>query len=177
MKLVGIAGSLASWKTNVAVHTVLTEARRLDSTVETELIDLRDFEVEFANGNPLAYFNQDTFNVVNKVMLADALVFGTPIYQASITGALKNLLDHLEPDAFKGKVTGMITTGAVEKHFLVAEYQLKPILSYLKGLVPTGNAFIHNDSYNDENEIIDRDAFERMHKLAAEVIQLQKSLG
>ncbi|WP_323368641.1 NADPH-dependent FMN reductase [Radiobacillus deserti] len=103
---------------------------------------------------------------------ADLIVFATPIYQASFTGALKNLLDHLQMNALKGKITGIITHGHVEKHFLVAEYQLKPILSYLKGLVPTTNVFIHNDAYDEENDIVDSSALERLRNLAEEMLEL-----
>lgn len=176
MKLVGISGSLTGWKTNVIIHKVLEAAKDLDSNVKTELIDLRDYEVEFVNGEPLAYYNGDTWDVVNKVMSADLLVFGTPIYQASITGALKNLLDHFPVDAFKGKVTAIVTTGAVEKHFLVSEYQLKPVLSYLKGLVPTDNVFVHNDSFNEINEVVHEDVSQRIKLLAEEMILLQQSM-
>ncbi|WP_163971064.1 NADPH-dependent FMN reductase [Oceanobacillus halotolerans] len=177
MKLIGVSGALAGWKTNVAIHEVLEAAKDLDSTIKTELIDLRDYEVEFARGEPLVVYNEDTWEVVNKIEKADLIVFGTPIYQASITGALKNLLDHFPMDVFKRKVTGIVTTGAVEKHFLVSEYQLKPILSYLKGLVPTSNVFVHNDSYNEENIIVDEDALRRIKALAEEMIFLQQSLN
>ncbi|WP_226035250.1 NADPH-dependent FMN reductase [Aquibacillus saliphilus] len=176
MKLVGISGSLAGWKTNVAVHNALEAVKSFDATVQTELIDLRDYEVEFVNGDPLAYYNEDTFKVVNKVLNADFLVIGTPIYQASISGVLKNLLDHLPVDAFNRKVTGMVTTGEIEKHFLVSEYQLKPILSYLKGLVPSSNIFIHNDSFSDENELFDDQVLERLNAFAKEMVSLQQSI-
>ncbi|MDC3417424.1 NADPH-dependent FMN reductase [Aquibacillus salsiterrae] len=174
MKVVGVAGSLVGWKTNVVIHHVLKAVKEIDVTIETELIDLRDYQVEFVTGEPLAYYNQDTFDVVNKIQSADLLVFGTPIYQASISGALKNLFDHFPVDAFKGKVTGMVTTGAVEKHFLVSEYHLKPILSYLKGLVPTSNVFVHNDSFDDQNEIINEEVLKRIKLLATEMITLRK---
>ncbi|WP_010650006.1 NADPH-dependent FMN reductase [Oceanobacillus massiliensis] len=177
MKLVGVSGALAGWKTNMAIHELLEKAKELDSTVKTELIDLRDYEVEFARGEPLAYYNQDTWDVVNKVSSADLIVFGSPIYQASITGALKNLLDHFPVDAFKGKVTAIITTGAVEKHFLVSEYQLKPILAYLKGLVPSGNVFVHSDCFNEDNEIINKEVSKRIQLLAEEMILLQQSIA
>lgn len=177
MKLVGVAGELTGWKTTVALHEVLEAAKDLDSSVETELIELKEYEIEFAQGEPLAYYNEDTWNVVSKISSADIIVFGSPIYQASITGALKNLLDHFPVDAFKRKVTGIVTTGAVEKHFLVSEYQLKPILSYLKGLVPTNSVFVHNDYYDDVNQIIDEDVMNRIKNLAEEILLLQKSLN
>ncbi|MFB1051953.1 NADPH-dependent FMN reductase [Paraliobacillus sp. JSM ZJ581] len=176
MKIVGVSGALAGWKTNVMVHHVLEATKQIDSNTVTELIDLRDVDIEFVRGEPLAFYNDDTFQVVNKIIEADIVIFGTPIYQASITGALKNLLDHLPVNSLKQKVTGIVTTGSIDKHFLVSEYHLKPILSYLKGLVPTISIFAHNDSFNDINEIIDASLMDRIDALATEVIQLQASL-
>lgn len=177
MKLVGVSGALAGDKTSVAVGSVLAAARRLDSSVDTELIDLRDYEIEFASGLPLAGYNEDTWNVVQKIKAADFLVFGTPIYQASLTGALKNLFDHLPEHAFRNKVTGMVATGQTEKHFLVLEYHLGSILSYFKGLIPTDNVFILNDSFDLEtDEIVDQRILERIRKLAGEMIELQRGI-
>ncbi|WP_077622985.1 NADPH-dependent FMN reductase [Sediminibacillus massiliensis] len=179
MKLVGISGSLSGWKTNVAIDEVLQAAKNIDSGIETELLDLRDYDVEFVRALPLSYYNEDTWKVVQKILKADLLVIGSPIYQASITGALKNLLDHVPVDGLKGKVTGIVTTGGSEKHFLVSEYQLKPVVAYLKGTVPSGNVFIHNDFFDEENdnEIIDENVLRRIHKLADEMIRLQKGIN
>ena len=177
MKLVGISGSLSGWKTNVVVHKVLRAAKRIDPMLDIELIDLKDYEVEFVCGHPLAYYNEDTREVVSKIEKADMLVIGTPIYQASITGALKNVLDHLPLDVFKGKVTGIVSNGGSIKHFLVTEYHLKPILTYLKGTVTTGNVFVHDDSFDDVNEIIDEDVTERIELLAKEILNLQQGLS
>lgn len=177
MKLVGVSGALAGDKTSIAVNDVLVAAKLLDSTIQTELIDLREYDIEFFDGNPLALHNKDTWDVVQKILSADFLVFGTPIYQASISGALKNLLDHLPEYAFRHKVTGMIATGWSNKHFLVIEYHLRSILTYFKGLVPTGNVFVHNDSFNeDSDEIIDKRVSERIQKLANEMIYLQRGI-
>jgi FMN reductase len=174
LKLVGIAGSLVGEKTSQAVHEVLLAAKRINQNIETELIDLKEYDVEFVRGAPLAYYNKDTWHVVNTMLAADIIVFGTPVYQASITGALKNLLDHFPVDAFKEKVTGIVTTAGSHKHFLVSEYHLKPILTYLKGTVPTCSVFIHNDSFNDDNEIIDQDVNKRITKLAEEMITIKE---
>lgn len=178
MKLVGISGALAGEKTSLAVNDVLVAAGLLDPAIKTELIDLREYEIEFAVGAPLSDYNDDTWEVVNKILSADLLVFGTPIYQASISGALKNLLDLFPENAFKHKVTGIVATGWSNKHFLVTEYQLKPVLSFFKGLIPTGNVYIHNDSFNEESdEIINQEVSERIQKLAREMIYLQHGIN
>lgn len=177
MKLVGLSGALAGDKTSVAANQVLVAAKRYDQEIETELIDLRDYDVEFVTGQPLIAYNEDTWNVVQKLESADFVVFGTPIYQASISGALKNLLDHLSEYALKGKVTGMVATGWTSKHFLVMEYHLRSILSYFKGLVPTENVFVHNKAFDIESsELNDSRTLDRIQKLAQEMVDLQRGL-
>lgn len=178
LKLVGVSGTLAGNKTSQAVHDVLFAATSIDSTIQTELIDLREYEVEFCRGEPLTYYNDDTWTVVKKIQDADFIVFGTPIYQASISGVLKNLLDFFPEYAFKNKVTGIIATGGSEKHFLVPENHLKPILSYLRGLVPSTNVFVHNDFFDIEtDEIINDRISKRIYNLAEEMVFLQKSIN
>lgn len=174
IKVVAVAGELTGWKTTVILHDFLEEAKNINPNISTELIEMKEYDVEFARGFPLGDYNNDTWDVVSKISAADILVFGTPIYQASMTGALKNLLDHFPTDAFKRKVTGIITTGAVEKHFLITEYQIKPVLSYLKGLIPTQNVFVHNDSFNEINDLIDDSVLPRLSKMAKEMLHLQK---
>src|SRR5699024_9583721 len=141
---------------------------------KTELIDLRDYDIDFFNGAPLADYNQDTWDVVQTILSADFLIFGTPIYQASISEALQYLFDQLPEYAFKHKVTGMIATGWSNRHFLVLEYHLRSILSYFKGVIPSGNVFVHNDAFLPESdEIIDDRIIERIEQLAEEIIYLQ----
>src|SRR5690625_1698942 len=104
IKVVGDAGELTGWKETIALHAVLEEKKKVNSNVTTELIEMKEYDVEFVTGEPLSYYNDDTWEVVNKVSSADILVFATPIYQASITGALKNLLDYFLIDAFNRKI-------------------------------------------------------------------------
>ncbi|MFD1067197.1 NADPH-dependent FMN reductase [Oceanobacillus locisalsi] len=177
MKLVGISGAPAGDKTAIAVNHVLVNAKRANPSLKTELVDIRDYEIDFFNGAPLADYNEDTWDIVKKITSADFLVFGTPIYQASIPGSLKNLLDHLPEFAFKRKVTGMIATGWSDRHFLVMEYHLRSILSYFKGLVPTGNVFVHNSAFNmDGDEIKDERVLDRIQALAEEMVSLQEGM-
>ncbi|MBH5319335.1 NAD(P)H-dependent oxidoreductase [Paenibacillus sp. GSMTC-2017] len=176
MKLVGLSGALAGSKTAKVVHDILICAKDIQPDIQTELVDLKDYDIDFVRGTPLQYYNKDTIEVVNKLLFADLLVIGTPIYQASITGALKNVLDHLPMNAFKEKVAGIVTLGGSDKHFLVAEHQLKPILTFLKATVPVGNVFVHNDLFDENKEISNPDYYRRIKKLAEEMVFLQNSL-
>lgn len=178
MKIVGVSGALAGSKTLQTVHEVLAAAKNINPSVETELIDLREYEVEFMRGTPLSYYNDDTQTVVNKILQADSLVIGTPIYQASISGTLKNLFDLMPIRAFKSKVVGCITNGGSSKHLLVTQYQLKPILHYLEAIVVAKDVFVHNDLFDVETaEILDKSILRRIHQLAEEMLFIQGKLG
>lgn len=172
MKIVGISGTLAGHKTSHMVYQVLQAAKIQNPDVEIELIDLKDYDVEFMRGYPLAYYNDDTQLVVNKILEANCLVIGTPIYQASISGSLKNLLDLLPERAFRDKIVGYISTAGSEKYFLVAEYHLRPIIQFLGGVVPYRNVFVPDSSFNEESEIEDDLILQRIQKFAKELLML-----
>ncbi|MGN1401039.1 MAG: NADPH-dependent FMN reductase [Bacillus sp. (in: firmicutes)] len=177
MKIVGVSGAVIGEKTAKAVEAVLQEVRKQNNEVETELLDMREYDVEIVVGKPLASYNEDTQAIVAKIIEADVVIFGTPVYQASITGVLKNLFDHLPTTALKGKVAGMVTTAGSKSHLLVTEYQLKPILSFFKTHIATNNVFLHTSCFNEQNEIVDEDVQRRIVSLADEVVTLQNKLN
>ncbi|NCU17377.1 NADPH-dependent FMN reductase [Pallidibacillus pasinlerensis] len=172
MKLVGISGALAGSKTAHMVAQVLHAAKFLNPHIETELIDLKDYDIEFMRGYALYTYNEDTVTVVNKILKADCIVIGTPIYQASISGSLKNLLDHLPEYAFDKKIVSFITTAGSEKYFLVGEYHLRPIIQFFGGILPSRNVFVPDDSFNDESEIVDKLILKRIEGMAKEILDL-----
>ena len=174
MKAVGLSGAIIGSKTAKSVEEVLKAINHYDEHVVTELVDLRDYEEEFVRGIPVTEYNQDTQDVISKLNEADVIVIGTPIYQASIPGVLKNVFDHLAPNCFKGKVVGIVTNGGSEKHFLMTEYQLKPILSYFKAILPLNNVFLHTSCFGENNQITNVEEKERIDKLAKELINLKK---
>ena len=174
MKVIGLSGTIIGEKTSKSVEEVLDAIKAIDSDLDIELLDLRNYNVEFVRGVPFASYNQDTQVAVNKINEADIIIIGTPIYQASIPGVLKNLFDHLAPDCFTGKVVGVVPNGGSEKHFLVTEYQLKPILSYFKAILPFNNVFLHTSCFGPENKIVNEEEKQRIQALAQEVIELKK---
>lgn len=98
------------------------------------------------------------------------------VYQASITGVLKNLFEHLPIDAFKFKVVGMITIAGTSKHFLVGEMQLKQILLFFKAITIMNNVFIPSGSFDEKNQIDEMDIKNRIDYLIDELLFLQNKL-
>lgn len=165
MRIVGIAGSIVGSKTRIAVKQVLDSIKLKNSEIEVELIDLADYQVQFSDGRDYRDYQDDTKNVVEKILSADAYIIGTPTFQASIPGTLKNIFDLLPIDAFKDKVTGIVATAGSAKHYLMVEHHLKPILNYMKAIVVPKYVFVEEKNYMN-GEVVDDEIIFRLNALA-----------
>lgn len=177
MKLLGISGTIIGDKTASVVQYVLDEVKKLDSEIDTELLDLKHYEIEFCNGKPLTEYSSDTQNVINMIMTADCFIIGTPIFQASLSGVLKNLFDLVPPTALRGKVIGFVATGGTYQHFLVIENQLKPITGYFRAYTAPEYVYAHREHFNEKNEVVDLEVVERIQQLAQQVVHMTKALA
>jgi chromate reductase len=84
----------------------------------------------------------------NEIAASDGLIFVTPEYNRSVSGVLKNAIDHASrpygQSAWKGKPAGMIGASIGAPGTSMAQQHLRNILAYLD--VPTlgqPEAFIH----------------------------------
>ncbi|GIN97674.1 FMN reductase [Siminovitchia terrae] len=175
MKLLGISGTITGSKTGVVVRKTLEEVKQNYPDIEIELLDLKDYNVQFCDGRDPSTYTGDTKKVIDIVSSADFYLIGTPIFQGSITGALKNLFDLIPPHVFRHKVMGFIATGGTYQHYLVVENQLKPIANYFRAYVAPGFVYVHNDHF-DGNQIVDFDVLNRMSILGEEIVRMNRAL-
>jgi FAD reductase [NAD(P)H] len=177
MKVLGISGTITGSKTLVVVEKVLESIKTNYPEIEIEILDLKKFDVRFCDGRDPSTYTGDTKKVIDIVAAADFYIIGTPIFQGSITGALKNLIDLMPVSDLRGKVMGFIATAGTTHHYLVIENQLKPIAGYFRAFVAPSHIYAENQHFNKNNEIIDQDVLERVDRLAHEVVLLQKALS
>ncbi len=173
MKLLGVSGTLIGSKTLAVVKRVLYEANALDPTLETELLDLKQLDLPFCDGRNPADYTGDAAKAIKLVTEADMLVIGTPVFQGSITGALKNVFDLLPVDAMRQKPVGLVATGGSQQHYLVIETQLRPILGYFRAFVAPGHVYAHNEQFLSTNELSDSEIIRRVKVLAQELILMK----
>jgi len=176
MKLLGISGTIIGAKTSIVVSKVLEEVKKHHPNVEVELLDLRDFDVQFCDGRNPSSYTGDTKKVLDIVNSADFYIIGTPIFQGSLSGPLKNLFDLINPKDIRNKVIGFVATGGTYQHYLVIENQLKPIAGFFRAFVAPGYVYVNNDHFSKENEIIDAEVLTRITALAKEVVFMQEAL-
>ncbi|PWA07825.1 NADH-dependent FMN reductase [Pueribacillus theae] len=176
MKLLGISGTIIGSKTLVVTQKVLEEARRSIPDIETELLDLKQYNIELCDGREPSSYNEDTRKLIDTVSSADGYIVGTPIFHGSFPGVLKNLLDLVPAETFRHKVMGFIAIGGNDQHYLMIENQLKPIAGYFHSYVAPEYVFAHNKDFNEKNEIISQELLDKINNLANEVCTMQKIL-
>src|SRR5690625_168659 len=119
MKLLGVSGTIVGEKTAILVNKVLKKVNDKYPNIETELLDLRSYNMEFSDGRPISQYNKDTQTIINKMLDADFFLFGTPVFNGSIPAPLKNLFDLMHPSTLRHKVMGVIATGGTYQHYLM----------------------------------------------------------
>jgi len=105
LNILAVAGSLHRDSVTRTVINHVAERLRAEGC----LVDVLDFEKE-----PLALYNPDTAHELPgyadlqaRVERADVIVLGTPDYHGSVSGAMKNFLDHFWHE-FGGKLFATI---------------------------------------------------------------------
>jgi len=98
-------------------------------------VELRDTAKDVTN-NLLAGFPSPALaGVIDTVTGADGLIAVTPIFTTSYSGLFKSFFDVLDPAALDGMPILIGATGGTERHSLALEYALRPMFSYLHGVV------------------------------------------
>ena len=127
IELTAVVGSVtAPGRLRRAVDEALTRAHG----AHTELIDLAERRIAFADGRPATELNDDTPAVIAALAQADAVLLATPVYRGSLTGALKNLLDQVPVAALQGTPVALVAMGASDHHYLGAERHLRDVLAF-----------------------------------------------
>jgi FMN reductase len=79
---------------------------------------------------------------LERVMQADVLVVGSPVYKASYTGVLKAFCDHIGHAQLAGKVAVPLMVGGSLQHFLALEVHLRALLIELGATCPTPGLYV-----------------------------------
>ncbi|SDM79425.1 NADPH-dependent FMN reductase [Sediminibacillus halophilus] len=176
MKIVGLSGSKVGSKTRTAMNYTVKALQEKYPDTEVTLIDLAEYDVQFSDGRNYMEYDGDTKYVAETIMEADAIVIGTPVFQASIPATLKNVFDLLPVNAFRDKVVSILVTAGSPKHYLMVEQQLKPILAYMKAQMVQTYVFIEEEDFY-RKEIVNDDVLFRIGRLAEDTVVLTETFS
>lgn len=146
------------------------------TSVTTSLLHLGDYRISFADGRPLSAFSDDTEAVVQRVMAADMYLIATPIFRASFTAALKNLLDLIPVEGLMGKVCGLVGMGATDHHFLAVDTQLRPVLAWFGVHLVPGAVYLQSRHFQD-GQVADPEAIAGLKALVNGIISMRQAVA
>lgn len=173
-KLVAILGSVTPPGRLLRALKAGLEVASAAGDRDSEVIDLGGCRVAFADGRPPDQYGDDTASIVARVQQADVVLLASPVYRATYTGALKNLLDHLPLEALAGKPVGVVAMGATQHHYLGVDWHLRDVLAWFGALVAPNSVYLSSADFEDgepseraAREIVSLvDALWRLEKIA-----------
>jgi FMN reductase len=150
MRIIGVVGGPeAGGRTSTAVAGVLAGAAQAGE-IETALIELSATPVR---------------DVVAAIEGADAVVFGSPVYRATYSALLKDLLERTERGRWgektaplQGTVAATVITGASGHHFLAANDLRNVLAGFFAVQVLSPGLYFDHAAYVDRTTLTEGSA-------------------
>jgi FMN reductase len=107
LHVVAVCGSLgAQSTTKMALSLALKGAEEYGA--DTRMIALRDYKLVFYGEVDEKDYPPDVFRLREEIKESDGIIFGTPEYHGSMSGALKNMFDLMSQEQLEGKIVGLV---------------------------------------------------------------------
>lgn len=149
LDLTAVLGSVTPpGRLRTALEQALSRAEQ-QALVRPRLLNLAETRIAFADGRPAKDLGDDTATAIEQLTAAGAVLLATPVYRGSLTGALKNLLDHTPVDALREKPVAIAAMGATAHHYLGAERHLRDVLSFFGALVAPTAVYLTSTDFLD----------------------------
>lgn len=102
------------------------------------VIDLAPFATDIVQTLVAGFPTPAVKDAVERLAAADALVVGTPVYKAGISGLFKAFADVLDDDLLIAKPVVLTATGGSARHAMVVDEHLRPLFAFMRAItVPT----------------------------------------
>ncbi len=175
MKIVGLGGSLGRVsRSRTALRHALEGAAAAGA--QTELLDLRELDLPMYNPD-LADPTEAAEHLLESSYSADGMIWSSPLYQGTISGAFKNALDWLhligdrDPPYLHDKVIGLLSA-AGGAHGLQAINTMEFSVRALRGWAVPYVVPISGGVFDSEAELRDEGVEAQLDRLGREVVRV-----
>ncbi|MCW2882370.1 MAG: reductase [Sphaerisporangium sp.] len=120
------------------------ELRELGDEVELRVVEVRAHAHDLVDNLVSGYPAPELQGALDVVTRADGLIAVTPTFAASYSGLFKaffDVLDLLDHNALADKPVLIGATGGSARHSLVLENTMRPLFTYLRGVVVPTSVF------------------------------------
>src|SRR5919204_3099702 len=169
--VLGVAGSTrqGSYSTK-ALKIVLEHAKKHDA--EVRLLELNRIVLPLYD--PSAPASKEVEHAAEAIAWADAFILTSPDYHGSMSGALKNFLDHFYEE-FAGKLFGYIVASH-EKGLTVMDQMRTAVRQCYGWSLPYGISINSEVDFNDKMELTNKKMMSRLDMMARDLVVYGKLL-
>lgn len=174
--VVGICGSIRPGSyTRLALQLALQGAAEMGA--ESRLIDLSVFNLVFCDGKEdESAYPDDVSRLREQVGAAHGILLATPEYHGGYSGVLKNAMDLMGFDEFRGKMIGLIGVSGGALGAVNALNNLRTIGRALHAWVIPSQAMVPEawKVFDDSGRLTDDDLRERLLNVGREVARFAR---
>lgn len=139
---------------------------------ETEILDLRNYSLQFCKGTGIETYNEDMQTIFRKVQEAQAYIFAFPVYNFSFSGVAKNFID-IFSYAMDSKVCALMQNSGGERSFLLGIAELSMILK-MHNNIDVINEVVHSSQGDFDGTVLVQEKVKE--KLVAMADAMEKKL-
>jgi NAD(P)H-dependent FMN reductase len=169
-RILGVTGSLRENSNSTKILSTLLEIAANKFSADVRLLNLRETRLPFYNPSispaDMLYGNIKTIS--QAVEWADAFVLASPDYHGSMSGSMKNFLDHFWEE-FAGKTFGYLCTSH-EKGLTVMDQMRTAVRQCYGWSMPYGVSINSGQDLNSNGEIINAQLSKRLNMLARDLV-------
>lgn len=132
LSIVGFAGSFSAPSRSRALVDAAVDLATDRFGGVGHVFDLADLGPSLGQARHLGDLDSEALLHVTALIRADALVIASPVHKGSYAGLFKHVFDLLDPDMLSGKPVLLAATGGGDRHALVIEHQLRPLLAFFE---------------------------------------------
>ncbi len=173
MKILIICGSpRKNSLTRILTDLAYTYAKEKYSTAQVEYLDLGKYPLDTFRGFEEEY-SQETKNAITLVESSEVLIIGTPVYNGLLGSTLKNLFEHIDYKALRGKIAGFLVHGSGSISSLQVQGQLMALMTYFRVLSNPRAVFTSKErQFDNQGKLIDQTVIKRIYQLVEETVAL-----
>jgi NAD(P)H-dependent FMN reductase len=166
IRIVGVGSSMRGCSFSTLAVKMVLDLTKNDYGAETYLIDLREANIPIYNPDDSPHNNLQRMG--QRLRWADSFVLASPDYHGSMSGVMKNFLDHFWEE-FAGKTFGYICASH-EKGLTVMDQMRTAIRQCYGWSMPYGVSINGEEDFNDKAEIINSSVERRLKMLARDLV-------
>jgi NAD(P)H-dependent FMN reductase len=169
-KILGVTGSIRENSHSTRTLAILLEIAASKFRADVHLLNLRETKLPFYNPSITTtdLFYENIKKVSQAVNWADAFVLASPDYHGSMSGTMKNFLDHFWEE-FAGKTFGYLCTSH-EKGLTVMDQMRTAVRQCYGWSMPYCVSINSGQDFNASGEIVNSELSKRLNMLARDLV-------